>query len=77
MACRMFKAVFIRTRSTANPCLLPLPGPPPWEYDSPNQLLMLSWVSPMKTKKERAEYIARRLNELYPEIPIPLDHTDA
>ena len=31
----------------------------------------------MKTKKERAEYIARKLNELYPEIPIPLDHTDA
>lgn len=31
----------------------------------------------MKTKKERAEYIARRLDELYPEIPIPLDHTDA
>ena len=31
----------------------------------------------MKSKKERAEYIARRLDELYPEIPIPLDHTDA
>ncbi|HEY5653271.1 MAG TPA: endonuclease III [Pontiella sp.] len=31
----------------------------------------------MKTKKARAEYIARRLDELYPEIPIPLDHTDA
>ncbi len=31
----------------------------------------------MKTKKQRAEYIARRLDELYPEIPIPLDHTDA
>jgi len=30
----------------------------------------------MKTKKERAEYIARKLDELYPEIPIPLDHTD-
>lgn len=31
----------------------------------------------MKTKKERAEYIGRKLNELYPEVPIPLDHTDA
>ena len=29
------------------------------------------------TKKERATYIDRRLDELYPEIPIPLDHTDA
>ena len=29
------------------------------------------------TKKERAEYIARTFDELYPEIPIPLDHTDA
>ncbi|MEN8254699.1 MAG: endonuclease III [Verrucomicrobiota bacterium] len=29
------------------------------------------------TKVERAEYIARKLDELYPEIPIPLDHTDA
>ena len=31
----------------------------------------------MKLKKQRAEYIARKLDELYPEIPIPLDHTDA
>ena len=31
----------------------------------------------MKTKKERAAYIGRKLDELYPEIPIPLDHTDA
>lgn len=31
----------------------------------------------MSTKTERAEIIGRRLNELYPEIPIPLDHTDA
>jgi len=29
------------------------------------------------TKKERAEYIARKLDELYPEVPIPLDHSDA
>ena len=27
-------------------------------------------------KKERAEYIARKLDELYPQIPIPLAHTD-
>ncbi len=30
----------------------------------------------MKTKKERAKYIGRKLDELYPEVPIPLDHTD-
>jgi len=28
-------------------------------------------------KKERAQYIAQKLDELYPEIPIPLDHADA
>jgi len=31
----------------------------------------------MKTKKERAEYIGRKLDKLYPAVPIPLDHTDA
>jgi len=31
----------------------------------------------MKTKKERAEYIGQKLDELYPDVPIPLDHTDA
>jgi len=31
----------------------------------------------MKTKKERAAYIGRKLAALYPEVPIPLDHTDA
>ena len=31
----------------------------------------------MKTKKERAAYIGQKLDELYPEVPIPLDHTDA
>src|SRR3954469_12458126 len=29
------------------------------------------------TKVERAEFIARRLAELYPETPIPLQHRDA
>ncbi|NNC90217.1 MAG: endonuclease III [Akkermansiaceae bacterium] len=28
------------------------------------------------TKSERAEFILRRLEELYPETPIPLDHRD-
>lgn len=28
-------------------------------------------------KKERAEYIMRRLEELYPDPPIPLDHKDS
>ena len=29
------------------------------------------------TKIERAEFIGKKLDELYPEVPIPLDHTDA
>ena len=29
------------------------------------------------TKAERAEFVERRLEELYPETPIPLDHTDS
>ncbi|WP_395741074.1 endonuclease III [Prosthecobacter sp.] len=29
------------------------------------------------TKQERADYIRKRLGQLYPEPPIPLDHTDA
>jgi endonuclease III len=29
------------------------------------------------TKLERAAYIQRRLSELYPETPVPLDHRDA
>jgi len=28
-------------------------------------------------KQERADYVLRRLEELYPKTPIPLDHTDA
>lgn len=28
-------------------------------------------------KKERAEYVSKRLDELYPDPPIPLDHTDS
>jgi len=31
----------------------------------------------MSTRKERAEYIGRRLDELYPKVEIPLDHRDA
>jgi endonuclease III len=31
----------------------------------------------MKTAKERAAYIQERLEQLYPETPIPLDHTDS
>lgn len=30
----------------------------------------------MKTKKERSSYILDRLEELYPETPVPLDHKD-
>ena len=31
----------------------------------------------MSTKKERAEIIGARLDELYPEVDVPLDHKDA
>ena len=30
----------------------------------------------MNLKQEKADYILQRLEELYPETPIPLDHTD-
>jgi endonuclease-3 len=30
-----------------------------------------------KTKKDRAEFVLKRLEKEYPETPIPLDHTDA
>jgi endonuclease-3 len=29
------------------------------------------------TKQEKADYVRIKLEELYPEIPVPLDHTDA
>ena len=29
------------------------------------------------TKAEKVQYVIDSLNELYPEIPVPLDHTDA
>lgn len=32
---------------------------------------------PVVTKQERADYILKRLGELYPNPPVPLDHTDA
>ena len=28
------------------------------------------------TKQEKVEFVINTLNELYPEIPIPLDHKD-
>lgn len=31
----------------------------------------------MNLKQEKADYILQRLEELYPETPIPLDHTDS
>jgi len=34
-------------------------------------------ANPFSTKAARAAYIDRRLEELYPETPIPLEHTDA
>jgi endonuclease-3 len=34
-------------------------------------------AAPYPTKQGRADYIDRRLAELYPETPIPLDHKDA
>jgi len=38
---------------------------------------MGSTSNPFPTRAERAAYIDRRLAELYPETPIPLDHRDA
>jgi endonuclease III len=37
------------------------------------------WVEnpPPMTKTQRADHLLRRLEELYPETPVPLDHTDA
>ena len=29
------------------------------------------------TKKEKAQYVLTELDNIYPETPIPLDHTDA
>src|SRR6476660_4011236 len=29
------------------------------------------------TQQERASFVLKRLTDLYPEVPIPLDHTDA
>jgi endonuclease-3 len=34
-------------------------------------------TAPYPTKQVRADYIDRRLAELYPETPVPLDHKDA
>lgn len=34
-------------------------------------------TSPYRTAPERAAYVDRRLAELYPETPVPLDHRDA
>jgi endonuclease-3 len=31
----------------------------------------------MKTKKERAAYIGKRLDKLYPDVEVPLRHNDA
>jgi len=31
----------------------------------------------MRTKKERVEFIGKRLDELYPEVDVPLKHNDA
>ena len=39
--------------------------------------LIVEPVKPFRTKAERAAYIDRRLAELYPETPVPLDHRDA
>ncbi|MCF7688494.1 MAG: endonuclease III [Cephaloticoccus sp.] len=34
-------------------------------------------ISPYGSRQSRADYIDRRLAELYPETPVPLDHQDA
>src|SRR5690625_4277397 len=52
------------------------PGPSPW---SPSRPPPPTWKArPVMLKKpERVALIQRRLDELYPETPIPLDHRDA
>jgi endonuclease-3 len=37
----------------------------------------MTHLGDFNTKQARADYIARRLAELYPDTPIPLDHKDA
>ena len=39
--------------------------------------LIVDPAKPFRTTAERAAYIDRRLAELYPETPVPLDHRDA
>lgn len=39
--------------------------------------VIMKTIVPQMTKKERAQFISKRLEELYPETPIPLDHKDA
>lgn len=39
--------------------------------------LIVESANPFRTKAERAAYVDRRLAELYPETPVPLDHRDA
>ena len=34
------------------------------------------FTAPLMLKQERADFIRRRLEELYPETPVPLDHKD-
>lgn len=41
------------------------------------ELAAVSARSPYSTRAARAAYIDRRLAELYPETPVPLDHRDA
>lgn len=37
----------------------------------------MAGAAPYPTKQSRADYVDRRLAELYPQTPIPLDHKDA
>ena len=37
----------------------------------------MSYIDYTTSKKKRADYILNRLEELYPETPVPLDHTNA
>lgn len=39
--------------------------------------LIVEPAKPFRTKPERAAFIDRRLAELYPQTPVPLDHRDA
>jgi len=48
-----------------------------WRRPDASASAWISWGAEPVLKAERVEYILHRLQELYPETPVPLDHADA